>query len=205
MTDAPIVFLDTETTGLARLGPDAAEIWDIAAKRIDPDGTTSVWQAYVRHDLDKAKQLPDVFRADHDARYRDAIALGPDGLALWVADVFAVPAGTPYRLKPHVIGAVPDFDLTILERTLDVHGNDVPWHHHITDVETLALGYLRGYDDAMRHCGQRSRPDLLPSGPPWDSDAISTALGINPDHYARHTALGDVLWAEAIHAKVTGR
>jgi hypothetical protein len=49
--------------------------------------------------------------------------------------------------------------------------------------------------------------EAVPSGlltPPWDSEALSRALGVDPDTFARHTAMGDVRWAMAIHDQVMG-
>ena len=40
--------------------------------------------------------------------------------------------------------------------------------------------------------------------PPWDSDALSRAVGVNPDDFDRHTALGDARWAKAMYEAVMG-
>lgn len=37
---------------------------------------------------------------------------------------------------------------------------------------------------------------------PIDSEEISRAMGVNPDDFERHSALGDVLWARAIWDRI---
>lgn len=190
---APLVFLDTETTGL---GLDD-DIWEFAAIRRDPDGDTTTWHCHITHSLDKAARLPDEFRADHDARYRPDDAITPAELAyLLVTVVFAVPVDTPYDLRPHVIGAVPSFDTTRLELLLRRHDHvRPPWHHHIQDVETLALGYIAAMGRSTvinRFTGYAWRV------PPIDSEQLSALLGVDPNLYEGHTALGDARWAMAI-------
>ena len=39
---------------------------------------------------------------------------------------------------------------------------------------------------------------------PWDSDEISRVVGVDPDDFDRHTALGDARWARAIYDAITG-
>jgi hypothetical protein len=199
---APVVFLDTETTGLDRASDD---IWEFAAVRRDRAGV-STWYCQVEHDLAKAAQLPDRFRADHDARYDPDLALTRDQFTELIGRVFETPDGAGYHERPHVVGAVPDFDLTIIERVIGRHGNDVPWHHHIADVENLAAGYLQGVIAGQRdHRRGLGLPDREPfPSPPWDSEALSRAIGVDPDQYSRHTAMGDVLWAMAIYDTVMG-
>lgn len=57
------------------------------------------------------------------------------------------------------------------------------WHYHPKDISSLVEGFL---------AAQGRLPD-----PPYKSDALSKALGIDPAEYARHTAMGDVLWTLA--------
>lgn len=198
---APIVFLDTETTGLD-LDDD---IWEIVAIRREPGRATDIWHWFITHDLAKSARLPDTFRADHDNRYRPGDALRTAELAdLLVKVVFAVPDGTPYDLRPHVVGAVPSFDTTRLELLLRRHGYlRPPWHHHIQDAETLAIGWLHGARAALLDEGYASnRAPSAPPGPPWHSEDLSRAIGVDPDQYEQHTAMGDVRWAMAIWDRV---
>ena len=61
-----------------------------------------------------------------------------------------------------------------------------------TDVETLAVGWWAGMSGTM----------LLP---PWDSDAVSEQIGVQPPTDRRHTAMGDAEWARAIFDHVSAR
>jgi len=201
---APLIFLDTETTGLDRA---TDEVWDFAAIRREPNGVTRTWELLVKHDVAKAERLPESFRADHARRYNPHQAVSPATFADVLGAVFAVPDGTSYRDRPHVVGACPDFDLAHLERILRENDRPVPWHHHIMDAETLAVGWLRGRREAKLRFGimDPRDDDYEPfPGPPWDSDALSKAVGVDPGQFERHTALGDVRWAQAIHDVVMG-
>jgi hypothetical protein len=82
------------------------------------------------------------------------------------------------------------------------------WHYHLVCVENLAIGYLRGkgVTEMMtnRELVERynHQPEWTDLAPPWNSTEISHMLGINPNDFARHTAMGDVDWAMAIYNKV---
>jgi DNA polymerase III epsilon subunit-like protein len=59
------------------------------------------------------------------------------------------------------------------------------WHYHPIDVPSLAEGWLRGRG--------RPLPDQL------KSDELCRAIGVDPDKYARHTALGDCELFRAVY------
>lgn len=194
---APLVFMDTETTGLS-LDDD---IWEFAAIRRDPDGTETELHLFIEHDRAKCSQLPDSFRDDHYDRYRDHRAI-PRRQASREIDAL-------FEGRPHVVGAVPQFDTERIALMLrkewplwPVHGR---WHYHLIDVENLAVGYL-----ASVHRWRKDIADLnhgtLPEriAPPWDSNWLSKAVGVNADEFERHTAMGDVRWAMAIYDAVMG-
>jgi len=176
---APIVFMDTETTGL---GPED-QIWEIAAIRLDPDGTHTEFHAFVIHDYALAANLPDSFRADHGARYFANQAITAREMCLELRVLFNAPED--YSQRAHVAGAVPSFDTERIAKLMRRYGLDVPWHHHLIDVEVLAAGMMR-------------------TSPPWDSDDLSRLIGVDPDQFERHTALGDVRWAMAFYDAVLG-
>jgi hypothetical protein len=177
----PIVFMDTETTGL---DPED-HIWEWAALRRDPDGTLTGYHAFVQHDLVKAAALTDSFRADHDARY------DPDNALTIPAFVNLLQQALVGR--PHIIGAVPNFDTERLARIL-AHFDLAPmWHYHIKDVENVASGYLLG----RASMGDEAALDALANLD--DSDALSRACGVEPPTTERHTAMGDVRWAMALY------
>lgn len=171
MTGTALVFLDTETTGLR---PDD-EVWEVAAIIRRCDGTETRHHWFVRHDQAKAIDLPEPFRHDHGTRYRYAEAVAVGQL---VVDLSALmpPAEGPY----HVVGMVPSFDTGHLARLFRRIGVDVPWHHHLIDAETYAAGHLG-------------------LAPPFDSEYLSRFLGVDPDGYSRHTAMGDAEWARDVY------
>lgn len=197
---APLVFADTETTGLRR----DDEIWEFAGIRRDPDGVVDDLHLFIEHDPDKCNRLPERFRVDHDMRYDDAKAVAPAEAAKMIA-AFLAPDRKHGRV--HIVGAVPNFDTERLSLLLEAHGLEWPAHYHLIDVENLAVGYLAAValdpDSVPDEVGAVDPVDEL-LAPPWISDDLSKALGITPDETARHTAMGDTLWAMAIYDKVMG-
>lgn len=185
-----IVFLDTETTGLHPLND---QVWEVAAIRREPDGTEASWHLLVDHAPPGEDYLSSDFAADYLARYDPERAV--------VRAVAVDRMRRLFRGRAHMVGAVPSFDaerLGVMRRLAGFDEPD-PWHYHLIDVENLAVGYL---------AGRASNGDLdaglaLP-GRPWDSELLSRAVGVDPDQFARHTAMGDVLWAKAIYDAVMG-
>lgn len=173
-----IVVLDTETTGLAH----DSEIWEIALIRREDDGTETVYHRFVEHDLDKVAGLPEWFAADHAARYRVYEAISWRQLAEELAPLMAD--------RPHVLGAVPNFDTERLAALLREFSLEPFWHYHLIDIETYVAGYLHG------RYGIRARL-------PWDSNLLSMAVGVEPPP-DRHTALGDVRWILRTWDAMTG-
>ena len=53
----------------------------------------------------------------------------------------------------------------------------------------LAVGYLAGRGEPL--------PPL-----PWNSDNLSRMVGVDPDRFDRHTAMGDALWTQAIYDRI---
>ena len=67
--------------------------------------------------------------------------------------------------------------------SLDRHLLAPRWHYHPTDIASVNIGYL---------AAQRRLPP-----PPWTSDTLSAAVGVESSAFARHTALGDARWVLA--------
>ena len=187
MTDqstAPIVFMDTETTGLALTD----DIWEFAAIRREGDGSPDYpLHLFVEHDPEKAAALPESFRLDLQARFDPDAAVSPRDAARLIN---AITRPSANGAKAHIVGAVPNFDTERLALLLNAHGITPRWHYHLTDVETLAVGQCAGMSGTM----------LLP---PWDSDAVSEQIGVQPPTDRRHTAMGDAEWARAIFDHVS--
>lgn len=187
---APIVFIDTETTGLT-LNDD---IWEFAGIRREPDGSELYLQMFIEHSAIKCADLPDPFRSDHDNRFDLSTALTPRNAAHRIHN-FLAPGHTG---KCHWIGAVPDFDATRVANLLTRFSFVPTWHYHLCDVENLAVGVLAGRAAHYSNTKEEFLAKLDTLKPPWDSEKLSIALNIDPARFARHTAMGDVHWAKAI-------
>jgi len=174
---APLLFLDTETTGLDH----DDEVWEIAAIRRER-GLETPFHTFVMHDTSRAAALPESFRLDHATRFDPAAAV-TTRTAIGQINHLA-------RGGAHIVGAVPDFDVRHLARMRRTNGMNgpAPWHYHLIDVENLAVGWLAGRGWTLT--------------PPWHSGDLSRAVGVEPTDYARHTAMGDVRWAMAIYDAV---
>lgn len=174
MTD--IVFMDTETLGL---DPDAP-IWEFAAIRRAENGGEKEFHCFIDHyPLPWFNSLPESFQQDYQARYTPAKAITQFAAAKMIQDA---------TTDAHIVGAVPNFDTERLSKMMRRVGWGMPeyrdpWHYHLIDVENLAVGYLAGRGKLM--------------APPWKSDALSLAIGIDPEQFNRHTAMGDVQWVKA--------
>lgn len=185
----PIAFLDTETTGLA---PDD-DIWDFACILRTPGKPDVTHQFFVEHDEHRALRLPEPFLSDYHNRF-DPTAFKKRGeLANWV---------THHLAGAVIVGAVPTFDTghmeVLLRRVFGIGSSAAvpPWHYQIIDVEALAAGYLSG----RAALGDRTAGIAWAQQQvPIDSNMLSSAVGVDPDLFSRHTALGDAQWARAIY------
>lgn len=207
MTTAALAFVDTETTGL---DPVRHEVWEVALilrKPGRPDEEL-LWQLPVN--LARADLIALNIGRFHERRW-PAAATDPElgwrspeqaaalngkwrrsggdtcvneqDMTEWAARFMNLTWGA------HIVAAVPDFDSRRLGDLLLRHGATPAWHYHLVDVETLAAGYLAG-------SGQAS------AQPPWESDDLATALGVDVAEEDRHTALGDARMARAIYDRV---
>lgn len=187
MTD--IVFMDTETLGL----DIAAPIWEFAAIRRTPEGAETQLHIQIHHHADPwltgPDALPEQFAADYRARF--------DVSHAWIPSVAAPAIASFLSGRPHIIGAVPSFDTArISHQLLRPACIPDPWHYHLIDVENVVVGYIRGVHAAS---GQE-----MPIEPPYKSDELSAAVGVDPANFDRHTAMGDVLWTRAQWDAVMG-
>jgi len=190
-----LVFLDTETTGLS-LDDD---IWEFAAIRREADGSQTEHHLFVEHETTKCARLPESFRADHRRRF--PISHGPD----WDKNVHsrrgladAVVGLTSDR--PHIVGAVPNFDTERLAILLRRYALEPAWHYHLIDVENLAVGWIHG------KYGTKDEAEARAVALPWDSDDLSRACGVEPPGEGeRHTALGDARWAMRLYDAITAK
>lgn len=197
---APLVFLDTETDGIH----PGRRVWEVAMIRRDYDG-------------DSVKQMETHFFVGLDLRDSDPFGLRVGGF--WdrhpagrkISGKHAAPSDfvnvlprheaakeiMRWTFGAHIVGAVPSFDTETLAKMLRAEGYMPSWHHHLIDVETMALGWLLGRSNGRQHViGYDGRTITL--APPWKSDDLSRACGVTPpEGDDRHTALGDARWVMA--------
>lgn len=189
-----LVFLDTETVGLA----DECDIWEIGLiARTDAGDVEYCWR--LRPDMVRAE--PTGLRIGRYYERIGKLAYKPVGSAVRVVNPRGggddEAAGVAFDLAQlldgaTIVGAVPDFDARHLSRWLAQYDQCGTWHYHLHCVETLALGYLAGQN--------RLLPPL-----PVRSDDLSRMVGVEPPgDTERHTALGDARWVRDIWDAITG-
>lgn len=220
-TGVPIVFADSETDSL---DPRTRQPWDIALIRREPDGTESEHQFYVDLDLSKsdpfALKIGKFWQRHPKGRYYSGAAAfaeepldngGPrEHTGRYhqpIGQLLTRRAAAQRILRithgAHIVGAIPSFDTITMEPLLWEAGLMGTWHHHIIDVEALAVGYLRGRASSDQVGAYDPRWRTL--GPPWKSDDLHHMLDLDPiAEEDRHTALGDARWARAFYDKIMG-
>lgn len=183
MTARTLVWLDTETTGLH----PARRAWDIALIVRHPGEPDTEWQWYIHpDDLDLPNADPSALRiGGFWDRHPHAKYLRGGGKPFdapkmpgvhRLYEVLPVIARETAK-RAIILGSNPHFDIATLEPRLDNFSITPEWHYHPEDVPTLVKGWLLG----------RGQP--LPAG--GKSDDYCRAVGIDPDQYQRHSALGD--------------
>lgn len=171
-----LTILDTETTSLRR----DRQAWEIGMIRIDHVGLRSLSLFVKDVDLADADLMSLKIGRFYD---RHPQYLGREDDGRLVPESVAAMYVEQWTRGAHIVGAVPNFDTEVLSGLLWENGLVPAWHYHLQDVETLVAGYL---------LGKREAPKL-----PWKSDDLSRAVGVDPDEFDRHTALGDCQWVLA--------
>lgn len=219
----PIVFADSETDSL---DPRTRQPWDIALIRREADGTEAEHQFYVELDLSKSDQFAlkvGKFWQRHPmGRHYSGLSIfldtpldngGPNRHGRWATrgrtGQYLTRRAAAQRIAllthgAHIVGAIPSFDTITMEPLLWEAGLMPAWHHHIVDVEALAVGYLRGRAASVPQAGATDPRDRT-LAPPWKSDDLHHMLGLEPlADEDRHTALGDARWARSFYDKIMG-
>ncbi|MBO0875368.1 MAG: hypothetical protein J2P19_18455 [Pseudonocardia sp.] len=105
----------------------------------------------------------------------------------------------------HLVGAVPAFDADVLAQRMRAHGVLPSWHHHLIDVEAMAVGWLYGKYGNPDNGGRPVEAEGDAVTPPWRSDDLAQACGVEPaTDDERHTALGDARWCARWWDAMTG-
>lgn len=185
-TPVPLLFLDTETTSLRvpwRAAP--RQVWEVGAIRRWPDGTEQEWRAYVRDpDLTDADPISLSIGGFYD-RHPQYLRQRWASAAISGGNYLHSEAEVAYLIEwlargATIIGAVPDFDASTLDALLARHGLAWGGHYHLICAEVYAAGAI-GWE------------------PPYDSKALSLALGVDPAAYPQHEALADARWARDLY------
>ncbi|WP_072814308.1 hypothetical protein [Rhodococcus zopfii] len=140
MTNRPIVFLDTETTGLhADRRP-----WEIAWIRREIDGTETERLIQISDvDLTTAELKGLQVGRFHERYFRNiGVDQKPDNVEI-DREFLAAHAVEEATRGAIIIGAVPNFDTETLAAMLRRHRLCPSWHYQLVDIETYAAGWLR--------------------------------------------------------------
>lgn len=187
----PLVFLDTETDGVH----PRRKIWEIGMIRVDDTGTQEI-SFFVDIDLSTADPFGLKVGRFYDRH--------PDGRILSGLDKpepVTYTTWTPTSTRPeavdhdeaahrvarfthgaHIVGAVPSFDTEPLAAILRGAGLTPAWDHRLVCVESLTAGHLGRLVGGLASC--------------------ATALDIEFDPAAEHTALGDANTAKRIYDRI---
>ncbi len=203
--------VDCETTALRPGYSDGSggQIWELALCD-RADGTECLW-----------RMLPDLARADEEAlrknlyyertrkmRYRDERVYN---LAATDLDArggnWSNPAAVAAVLAPMLAGATliasnPGFDTGFIADFLRYHGHAPAWSYRLRDFASMAYGYLQ----ATLALGAEGR-DCALGCPDIGSGThdFARALGVNPERFVLHSALGDVRLLVASLNVIEGR
>lgn len=198
--NAPLCFLDIESDGVH----PGRKAWEIALIRREPSGLQHEVEFFVDIDLDTADpfglRVGRFYERHPYGRYLSGelpdfvFGVKDDGDFLRPRD--AAETVARYTHGANIVGIVPNFDTEVLAALLREQHLTPAWHHHLCDAGTLALGYLHGLSSGELR-------ELLT--PPWDYEAISRAVGVEPpNEEERHTAMGDAKWAMRLFDEITG-
>lgn len=184
-----VAFIDCETLGL---DADVHPVWEVAV--ILPDGFE--WECQVRvteRDISLAHPVALEISGFNERYAKTNVPDLPEDVAHYLHELI------PERC--HLAGMVVSFDEERLRRMMWEHGYSPPWHYHLVDVETLVVGWLAASrSEPVAEDVRGWVPDKCV--PPWKSEELSLAVGVDPEQFARHTAMGDARWAKAIYEAV---
>jgi hypothetical protein len=189
----PQIIVDCETTSLV---PDYATgkgvIWELALierdcaaerlYRMEPDTALADQAALAVGRFDERTRLMKhslTAGTDYDSGVTD---IAWSGYQIW---------SKPADLAQHVAGlldgatliaANPTFDAGFLTAFLVAHGCEPKWHYRLRDVGSMAWAWLQAH-----HLPHHLATPAMDAS----TDDFARAMGIDPDGFERHTALGD--------------
>lgn len=175
---ADLCFMDTETLGL---DPDAP-VWEFAAiRRTYVEGVPheQEFHCFIDH---RADPWLNQMHANGGSSFVKDYLLRFDAPRAMTSHRACELINKATR-DAHIVGAVPSFDTERLTTLLHSRGFEPAWHYHLIDVENVVVGHLAAKG--------------LVCTPPWKSDSLSRAVGVEPEDFNRHTAMGDCQWVRA--------
>jgi DNA polymerase III epsilon subunit-like protein len=172
---AALAFVDTETTGL---DPERHEIWEVAVVTW-PEGTEHVWLLPVGR-LAFADAYALQVGGFHYRHPQGNSFAGMNGTILARDRSYLAKELAQITHGRHLAGMNPAFDADRLGRLVRSENVVPSWDYHLVDLEAVVAGSLG-----------------LP--PPWHSTELSRKVGVEPDDFERHSALGDCRWARAVY------
>ncbi|SHY23638.1 Uncharacterised protein [Mycobacteroides abscessus subsp. abscessus] len=175
-----IAFLDTETTGLHA----QRRAWEIAIIRRDPgqlDRTIVIYVDVQDLDLDNADQGGLMYGRFWERHPQAAgIALPDEGHVL-CRESEALEFVREWTAGAQIVGVNPWFDIQTLAEAFTRHGGEPSWHYLPECLISIAKGYV---------CALKTVPAST-------SEGLSAQCSVPvPRGAARHSALGDALWAK---------
>lgn len=204
-----IAFLDTETVTLEP-GPDV--VWEIGVITRDDGRPDQEWRFQVRPNMAKAQ--PEAleisrFAARYELTGRDqALAWSPvngDRPAKLSFGALALTVHTLLRGRS-IFGRQPAYDTLRLGLFLRKQWGggpnyEDPWHRTVHDVRDELAGYL--WAQRAGQPADNRIPDAV-FAVPRSTELLAKSVGISPDDYERHTALGDCRLDRALYDAVRG-
>lgn len=198
MDESQLAYVDIETTGL---DPERHVPWEIG---LIVDGQEYRWLlALTDDDIRQADPIALDIGGFHE-RHPQGNRFSPSDVPLGGSIEAEGPrsaAGAIGRLTHgrHLVGAVVSFDADRLVRLFARNGVKPGWHYHLIDVEGLAVGFVMG------RYGISDEAERSALALPWKSEELSRCVGVEPDAFEKHTALGDARWARMLYQAVMAR
>ena len=213
-----LAFVDCETVRLS--ARDGSALWELAILLRDEKPLTDKHDVRPRNDAAYLWQVRPALSESSagslqiSAYYRRCRITGKPGGAAMKLEHPDLPKGkqqgTQARLVALevatlldgalIIGANPWFDFGHIDTFAREHDQCLTADYHMRDIGSVVDGYLAGHDLARRNCAFCKHEAAEPLRRPESMRLtdIARALGMDPDSYDTHTALGDARLTRAI-------
>lgn len=173
---SPLVFLDTETTGLHR----ERQPWEIAIIRRTDEGQRQLHLCIDVQDLDLDSADPAGLEISGFHKRHPQVRLRPLQFPRVFRAAEAVSLIEEWTSGATIVGVIPAFDTECLTQMFASHGVSPTWNQDLFDVVTATAARIRDRG-------------LMPDA---DYSNLSLQFGVKtPSAGQRHTALGDAQWA----------